>query len=76
MLDNNVQTAYWYNIYLFIYFLTYITYIMGNLGENNTMPPGNKRKSSGTKDQLLTAKMILENCKSQKINLHMVWTDY
>uniref|UniRef100_A0A803SPT5 acid phosphatase n=1 Tax=Anolis carolinensis TaxID=28377 RepID=A0A803SPT5_ANOCA len=37
---------------------------------------GNKRKSRGTKDQLLIDKMILENCKSRKANLHMTWIDY
>ena len=30
----------------------------------------------GTKDQLLTDKAIIKNCKRRKTNLHMVWIDY
>uniref|UniRef100_A0A803TH41 Reverse transcriptase domain-containing protein n=1 Tax=Anolis carolinensis TaxID=28377 RepID=A0A803TH41_ANOCA len=53
--------------------------IQDYLEEKNILPDeqkGNKRKSRGTKDQLLIDKMILENCKSRKANLHMTWIDY
>ncbi|XP_062826554.1 uncharacterized protein LOC134296214 [Anolis carolinensis] len=53
--------------------------IQDYLEEKNILPDeqkGNKWKSRGTKDQLLIDKMILENCKSRKANLHMTWIDY
>ena len=37
---------------------------------------GNRKKSRGTKDQLLIDKMILRNCKRRKTNLHVAWIDY
>ena len=36
----------------------------------------NRRKSRGTKDQLLIDKMILRNAKRRKTNLHVAWIDY
>ena len=48
--------------------------------ENNGLIPdeqkGNRRKSRGTKDQLLIDKMILRNAKRRKTNLHVAWIDY
>ena len=48
--------------------------------ENNGLIPdekkGNRRKSRGTKDQLLIDKMILRNTKRRKTNLHVAWIDY
>ena len=48
--------------------------------ENNGLIPddqkGNRRKSRGTKDQLLIDKMILRNAKRRKTNLHVTWIDY
>ena len=47
--------------------------------ENNGLIPdeqkGNRRKSRGTKDQLLIDKMILRNAKRRKTNLHVAWID-
>src|SRR6185436_14231422 len=37
---------------------------------------GNRRKSRGTKDQLLIDKLIMQNCKRRKSNLHVAWIDY
>ena len=37
---------------------------------------GNRRRSRGTKDQLLIDKMILRNAKRRKTNLHVAWIDY
>ena len=37
---------------------------------------GCKKKSSGTKDQLLIDKTILRNRKNRKVNLAMAWIDY
>ena len=37
---------------------------------------GCKKKSRGTKDQLLIDKAILRNCKNRKVNLAMAWIDY
>ena len=37
---------------------------------------GCKKKSRGTKDQLLIDKTILRNCKNRKVNLAMAWIDY
>ena len=48
--------------------------------ENNGLIPdeqkGNRRKSRGTKNQLLIDKMILRNAKRRKTNLHVTWIDY
>ena len=37
---------------------------------------GCKKKSSGTKDQLLIDKMILCDCRKRHTNLGMAWIDY
>ena len=37
---------------------------------------GRRRKSRGTKDQLLIDKMILADCKRKPKNLAMAWVDY
>ena len=37
---------------------------------------GCKKKSRGTKDQLLIDKTILRNCRNRKVNLAMAWIDY
>ena len=37
---------------------------------------GCKKKSRGTKDQLLINRAILRNCKNRKVNLAMAWIDY
>ena len=48
--------------------------------ESNKLIPwqqkGNKRKSHGTKDQLLIDKLILKTAKKKRRNLRMVWIDY
>ena len=48
--------------------------------ENNKLIPwqqkGNKRKSRGTKDQLLIDKLIVTLAKKRRRNLRMVWIDY
>ena len=35
-----------------------------------------RRKSRGTKDQLLIDKIILKDCKKRRTNLAMAWIDY
>ena len=37
---------------------------------------GCRRKSKGTKDQLLIDKAILRDCRKRKTNLAMAWIDY
>ena len=37
---------------------------------------GGKRGSCGTKDQLLTDKMVLKDCKKRHTNLSTAWIDY
>ena len=37
---------------------------------------GCKKKSRGTKDQLLIDKTVLRNCKNRKVNLAMAWIGY
>ena len=48
--------------------------------ENNHLLPeeqkGCRRKSKGTKDQLLIDKTILKDCRKRKANLAMAWIDY
>ena len=47
--------------------------------KNNIFPEeqkGCKRKSRGTKDQLLIDKAVLKDCKVRKTNLGMAWIDY
>ena len=49
--------------------------MLNHLENNGRIPDeqkGNRRKSRGTKDQLLIDKMILRNAKRRKINLHVV----
>ena len=53
--------------------------IYEHLEERDLLPEeqkGCKRKSWGTKDQLLTDKLIIRNCKRRKAGLGMVWLDY
>ena len=35
-----------------------------------------RKKSRGTKDQLLVDKMILRDCRKRYANLRMAWIDY
>ena len=48
--------------------------------ENEDLLPeeqkGCRRKSTGTKDQLLTDNTILKNCRKRRTNLAMTWIDY
>ena len=49
------------------------------LVENDALPveqTGCKRKSRGTKDQLLIDKMVLADCKRKHKNLAVAWVDY
>ena len=49
------------------------------LEESDILPTeqkGCRKKSRGTKDQLLTDKMILTDCKKRQKNLAMAWVDY
>ena len=59
---------------------TIIDESMLNYLENNSLIPdeqkSNRRKSRGTKDQLLIDKMILRNAKRRKKNLLAAWIDY
>ena len=50
-----------------------------HLEENNLLPDeqkGCRRRSRGTKDQLLIDKMVIRNCKRRQIGLGMAWIDY
>ena len=51
-----------------------------NYLENNGLIPdeqkGNRKKSRGTKDQLLIDTIILQNAKRRKTNVHVAWIDY
>ena len=53
---------------------------MYNFMERENLLPeeqkGCRRKSRGTKDQLLIDKTILRDCKRRKTNLAMAWIDY
>ena len=47
--------------------------------ENDALPveqKGCRRRSRGTKDQLLIDKMVLTDCKRKHKNLAMGWVDY
>ena len=48
--------------------------------ENENLLPeeqkGCRRKSRGTKDQLLIDKTILKDCRKRRTNLAMAWIDY
>ena len=49
------------------------------LDKNNIFPEEQKwckRKSTGTKDQLLIDKAVMKDCKVRKTNLGMAWIDY
>lgn len=49
------------------------------LEEKHLLPAKHKecrRKSRGTKDQLLVDKLIIKNCKRRKTGLGMAWIDY
>ena len=49
------------------------------LDTNDILPveqKGCRRKSRGTKDQLLIDKMILQDCRRRHTNLAMAWVDY
>ena len=46
---------------------------------NDVLPheqKGCRRKSRGTKDQLLIDKLVLKDCKKRHTNLSMAWIDY
>ena len=50
-----------------------------NLEKKHLLPAkqkGCRRKSRGTKDQLLVDKLIIKNCKRRKTGLGMAWIDY
>ena len=50
-----------------------------HLEENELLPDeqkGCRKRSRGTKDQLLIDKMIIRNCKRRGTNLAMAWIDY
>ena len=52
--------------------------IQNHLEQNSLIPEerkGNRRKSRGTKDQLLIDKMMLRNAKRRKTNLHVALID-
>ncbi|XP_063610625.1 uncharacterized protein LOC134784476 [Penaeus indicus] len=53
--------------------------IYSHLDSNGLLPEeqkGCRKKSRGTKDQLLIDKAIIKNCKRRKIDLAMGWIDY
>ena len=53
--------------------------IYEHLEDKNLFPheqKGCKKKSRGTKDQLLIDKTILRDCKNRKVNLAVAWIDY
>ena len=52
----------------------YIYLEVENLLPND--PNGCKRKSRGTKDQLLVDKKVLNDCRKRHTNIAMVWIDY
>ena len=50
-----------------------------HLDEKELLPveqKGCRKKSRGTKDQLLIDKMVIKNCKRRKTGLAMAWIDY
>ena len=50
-----------------------------HLETNKLLPEeqkGCRRKSRGTKDQLLIDKMVIKNCKRRMTNLCLAWIDY
>ena len=53
--------------------------LYGHLEKEGLFPDeqkGGRRKSRGTKDQLLIDKMIIRNCKRRLTGLGMAWVDY
>ena len=53
--------------------------IYAHLDSNDLLPEeqkGCRKRSRGTKDQLLIDKTIIKNCKRRKIGLAMGWIDY
>ena len=53
--------------------------IYNHLQDNNLLPKeqkGCRRNSRGTKDQLLTDKEVMKNCRRRKVGLSLVWIDY
>ena len=53
--------------------------LYGHLEKEGLLPDeqkGGRRKSRGTKDQLLIDKMIIRNCKRRLTGLGMAWVDY
>ena len=53
--------------------------IYDHLETNKLLPEeqkGCRRNSRGTKDQLLTDKMVIKNCKRRMTNLCLAWIDY
>lgn len=53
--------------------------IQDHLEQNNLMPTEQKGiqwKTKSTKDEVWIDKMVLENCKQRKTNLHMAWIEY
>ena len=53
--------------------------IYSHLESNNILPveqKGCRKKSRGTKDQLIIDMMILKNCKKRMTNLCLAWIDY
>ena len=51
-------------------------YFMENENVLSEEQKGRRRKSRGTKDQLLMGKTILKDCRKRRINLAMGWIDY
>jgi hypothetical protein len=50
-----------------------------HLEEQKLLPieqKGCRKKSRGTKDQLLIDKLIMQHCKRKQIGLHVTWIDY
>ena len=43
--------------------------------DNLTVEQNRRKKSRGTKDQLLNDKTILCDCRKRQINLEMAWID-
>ena len=53
--------------------------IYNHLEKNDLLPEGQKgcrRKSRGTKDELLIYKAVMKNCRRRKVGLIMIWLDY
>ena len=49
------------------------------IGNENLLPEeqkGCRRKSRGTKDQLLINKAVLKDCRKRRTNFAMAWIDY